>query len=130
MIAGSEVFELMFSAHLMFHNLHDLMQNSLTKAQRLRSEGIKFPGSDAQEATGKTQEEAAIRAESILKAVVVIGGVLIFTVIFVLSYFSILCDKWVIPGWSSYIFKCVVVGLEWQLLNNTQGCVNNDQGWT
>lgn len=84
----------------MFHNLHDLMQNSLNKADRLRSEGINFSGSNTQEATSKTQEEAAIRAESILKAVVVIGGVLIFAVIFVLSYFSILCDKWVILGWS------------------------------
>lgn len=102
MIVGSEVFELMFSAHLMFHNLHDLMQKSLNKADNLRCEGRNF---NVQEAPGKTQggqerQEAAIRAEGILKAVVVIGGVLIFSVIFVLSYFSILCDKWVIPGWS------------------------------
>lgn len=31
---------------------------------------------------------------------------------------------------ASYIFKCVIVGLGWQLLNNTQGCANNDWGWT
>jgi hypothetical protein len=34
----------------------------------------------------------------LLKAVVVIGGVLAFTVIFILSYFVILCDKLVIKG--------------------------------
>lgn len=40
-----------------------------------------------------------LKSHSFVKAAFVIGAVLVFTVVLILSYFVILCDKWVIKGW-------------------------------
>ena len=34
------------------------------------------------------------------KCLAVIGALIAFTVLLSLSYFVILCDKWVVPGWN------------------------------
>ncbi|KAG0620741.1 hypothetical protein M758_4G239700 [Ceratodon purpureus] len=60
----------------------------------LQREGGNFKFKDIKDLGGPLQSSYWL-----LKAAVVIGGVIVFTVVFILSYFVILCDKLVIKGW-------------------------------
>lgn len=70
------------------------MQDTIKREKALRQKGEHFFFRDLED-----PKQSPLKSYWLLKASALIGGVVAFSVIFILSYFVILCDKWVIKGW-------------------------------
>jgi len=72
-----------------------IVQEVIKRESELRQLGEKFRFKSLKD----PPKLGLLKSHSFVKAAGVIGAVLVFTVVFILSYFVILCDKWVIKGW-------------------------------
>ena len=73
----------------------DVMKVATNRIEKLKSSGSNFKFQDVEDKDKKTTSTYWL-----YKCLAVIGALIAFTVLLSLSYFVILCDKWVVPGWN------------------------------
>ncbi|KAG0581236.1 hypothetical protein KC19_4G235400 [Ceratodon purpureus] len=78
----------------LIHNERLEQREAERREAELQGKGKRFKFKEVRDARRRKQASYWL-----LKAAVVIGGVIAFTLVFILSYFVILCDKLVIKGW-------------------------------
>ena len=87
---------LFFSCHLNRTCCSCVDQEAENGESKLQAEGEGFLFKSLEERNSRPQ-----KTYWVLKAVFIKGAVIAFSVVFIMSYFVIFCDKLVIKGWSS-----------------------------